>query len=221
MLATYALRSRRAQGRLLLLGLLGLLAAPFGAARAEGPAKPDIRDNFQKGAMHAGATVGYGHGFRFGSDADKQLSAILGDVRMATVIPRFGYALTGPIGGDSFLRGNIDMLVELAFLFNAEPWFGFGGGGGTSLRYNFLFNRIAVPYVEINLGLLGIDFDLGRQADGFAFNVGAGAGSHWRIGERTTLTTEIRWQHISNAYTKKPNDGINTMQFMLGVYRFF
>ena len=37
----------------------------------------------------------------------------------------------------------------------------------------------------------------------------------------TTLTTEVRWQHISNGNTKMPNNGINAMQFMLGVYRFF
>jgi hypothetical protein len=205
-------------GRLL---ALGLFVVPLATARAEGPGEPDIRDNFHKGAKHIGATVGYGHGFRFGSDKNKHLSAVLGEVRMATLIPRFGYGFSDPIGGDSILRGNVDLLFELAFLFNTEPHFGFGGGGGTSLRYNFLFSKIAVPYVEINLGVLGIDFDLGRQADGFAFNVGAGAGSHWRIGERTTLTTEVRWQHISNAYTKRPNDGINAMQFMLGIYRFF
>jgi hypothetical protein len=211
-------RRHRIVGRIV---VFALLVAPFAVAHAEGPAQPDIRDNFHKGAKHVGATVGYSHGFRFGSDADKQLSAILGEVRMATLIPRFGYGVTDPIGGDSFLRGNVDVLFELALLFNAEPHFGFGGGGGTSLRYNFLFSRIAVPYVEANLGVVGIDFDLGRQADGFAFNVGAGAGSHWRIGKRTTLTTEIRWQHISNAGTSHPNDGINTIQFMLGVYRFF
>ena len=213
-----AIRRRWMFGRIV---AFALLVAPFSAARAEGPAEPDIRDNFHKGSKHIGATAGYGHGFRFGSDKNKQLSAILGEVRMATLIPRFGYGATDPIGGDSFLRGNVDMLFKLAFLFNAEPHFGFGGGGGTSLRYNFLFSRIAVPYVEANLGVLGIDFDLGRQADGFAFNVGAGVGSHWRIGDRTTLTTEVRWQHISNAGTDHPNDGINDMQFMIGVYRFF
>lgn len=218
MRGTGALRPRRSLGFAL---LLVVCAASVGTADAEGPAEPDIRNNFHKGAMHAGATVGYAHGFRFHSEQNHGPNGILGDVQMATLIPRFGYGLTDPIGGDSFLRGNLDLLVELAFLFNAEPWFGFGGGGGLSLRYNFLFNRIAAPYIEVNGGLLGIDFDLGQQADGFAFNIGAGVGSHWRIGERTTLTTEVRFQHISNAYTEHPNNGIHQMQFMLGLYRFF
>jgi ABC-type Fe3+/spermidine/putrescine transport system ATPase subunit len=103
------------------LAAFALLAAPFAVARAEGSAEPDIRDNFHKGAKQVGMTVGYGHGFRFGSDENKKKSAILGDVRMATLIPRFGYGATDPIGGDSILRGNIDMLFELALLFNNSP----------------------------------------------------------------------------------------------------
>jgi hypothetical protein len=187
------------------------------SARAEG----DIRERFHAGAMHAGLTVGYGYGFRFGSDANKRLSAELGEVRPVAVIPRFGYGFTDPIGGDSFLRGNVDLIFEAALLYDTEPHEGFGGGVGTSLRYNFLCSRLAVPYAEINLGVLGLDFDLNRQSDGFNFNVGAGVGSHWRLNDELSITTEIRWQHISNAYTQRPNDGINTIQFLIGFYRWY
>ena len=88
--------------------ICGLVAAVPTSAKAEG----DIRERFHAGAKHFGLTVGYGYGFRFGSDANKKLSAELGDVRPVAVIPRFGYGFTDPIGGDSFLRGNIDLLFE-------------------------------------------------------------------------------------------------------------
>jgi hypothetical protein len=196
--------------------VLALLSAA--TARAD---EPDIRDRFHKGAKHVGLTVGYGVGFRFGSDANRRLSAELGDVRPVAVIPRFGYGFTDPIGGDSILRGNVDLLFEAALLYNTAPHSGFGGGLGTSMRYNFLFSRLAVPYLEINFGVLGLDFDMNRQSDGFNFNVGAGIGSHWRLNDHISVTTEVRWQHISNAGTRLPNDGINTIQFMLGFYRWF
>jgi hypothetical protein len=115
----------------------------------------------------------------------------------------------------------VELLVEGALLFDTEPEFGFAGGIGSTLRYNFLPWRRVVPFVDANFGLLGLDFDLSRQSDGFNFNVGAGSGSHWLVGERTTITTEVRWQHISNMNTKLPNDGINDVLFLIGFTRFF
>jgi hypothetical protein len=204
----------------LLAPLLALALMPRPAG-AEGPVEPDIRALFHRGSMQGGLVVGYGVGFRAGSEANRRISGELGDVRPVAVIPRFGVGVTDPVGGDAWYRGNLEILLEGTLLFNTEPEFGFAGGIGSTLRYNFLPWRRVVPFVDANFGVLGLDFDLSRQADGFNFNVGAGSGSHWLVGERSTITTEVRWQHISNMNTQRPNDGINDVLFLIGFTHFF
>jgi len=111
-------------------------------------------------------------------------------------------------------------VFEGALLFNTAPNSGFAGGAGSTLRYNFLpWSRI-VPFVDANFGIVGLDFDLSRQSDGFNFNVGFGTGAHWFVGQHTAITTEVRWQHISNMNTRLPNDGINDAEFLLGTSYF-
>jgi hypothetical protein len=135
------------------------------------------RERFTRGAMQLALLGGSGRGFRFGSDEDRRKSAELGDVRTWEAIPRFGVSATDPLFTNSWVRGNIEILFEGAFLWNAEPRSGFAAGAGTSLRYNLLRWDRVVPFVDANFGVLHLDFDLERQSDGFNFNVGFGTGA--------------------------------------------
>jgi len=206
---------RRVAGCALALAL-ACAATPWQAG-AEEPPQPDHRALFHRGGMQVALLAGYGVGFRAGSEKNRRISAELGDVGIAQVIPRFGVGITDPLWGDSWIRGNVEILFEGALLFNTSPHFGFAGGVGSTLRYNFLPWRRVVPYIDANFGVLGLDFDLERQSDGFNFNVGFGTGSHWFVGERFSIVTEVRWQHISNADTSQPNDGINDVLFLIGL----
>ncbi|MEE8474721.1 MAG: acyloxyacyl hydrolase [Myxococcota bacterium] len=94
-------------------------------------------------------------------------------------------------------------------------------GGGATLRYNFLSGKRLVPFLDANAGIVHLDFDLQHQSDGFNFNVGFGGGFHRFMSRRTALTTSIRWQHFSNLGTNLPNDGINAVQFLIGVSYFW
>ena len=176
---------------------------------------------FRRGSMHAAFLVGYGHGFRAGSARDRRRSRELGKVRIVEAIPRFGIGLTDPLWEGAWYRGNLEWLFEGALLYNAEPRSGWAAGAGSTLRYNFLAHRRFVPFLDANFGILGLDFDLPGQSDGFNFNVGFGTGSHWFIRNRMSLTTEIRWQHISNAGTDRPNFGVNDILLLVGVSHFF
>ena len=175
-----------------------------------------FRNQFHKGSKQVALLGGYGIGFRMGKRANRRISRELKFVRPVELVPRIGIGVTDPLGGESWYRGNVEMLFEGALLFNTEPRFGFAGGVGTTLRYNFLRGSRFIPYLDGNFGVLGVDFDLERQANGFNFNVGAGVGSHWFIGDRTAVSVEARWQHISNAGTKQENDGINAALFLFG-----
>lgn len=163
---------------------------------------------------------GYGYGFRFGSEEDREFSAELGEVRIWELIPRIGISATDPLFNDSWYRGNVEFLFEGAFLWNTEPISGSAAGFSTTLRYNFLSSERVVPYVDANFGIVDLDFNLELQADGFNFNVGFGTGAHWFVSTDTAISTELRWQHISNKETQAPNNGINAALFLLGVSYF-
>ena len=142
-------------------------------------------------------------------------------VRLIEFIPRIGLSVTDPLGVGAWYSGNVELLVEGAFFFNAAQNGGVGGGIGTTLRYNLLFSNRIVPFFDANFGIIGLDLDLNRQSDGFNFNVGFGGGVHWFVSDRIAISTELRWQHISNMETQLPNDGINTGLFLVGTSYFF
>lgn len=203
----------------LLCAILWVASGLSASARADDDGLAG-RELFRRGSKQVALLGGYGDGFRWGSARNADYNRELRDVGIVNVIPRLGFGLTDPIG-DSWYRGNVETLLEGAFLINTDPRSGFAGGGGTSLRYNFLQWDRVVPFVDANLGLLDLDFDVESQSDGFNFNVGAGVGSHWFVSDRTAVTTEVRWQHISNARTKLPNNGINDVLYLLGVSYFW
>ena len=84
------------------------------------------------------------------------------------------------------------------------------------LRYNFLESGRVVPFIEAGAGLLGTDFDLKGQSDGFNFSVQGGLGLHFFVLPRVAVTAEARLHHISNAGLRQPNNGINDCLFLLG-----
>jgi opacity protein-like surface antigen len=180
-----------------------------------------VAHHFMDGSMQIGILAGYGIGFRIGSKADRESSRELAGVRLIEFIPRIGVGISDRLGGDAWYGGNVETLFEGALFHNTAQNGGYGVGLGTTLRYNFIFSDQIVPFIDANFGIITLNLDLERQSDGFNFNVGFGGGAHWFLSDNMAITTEIRWQHISNAKTKLPNDGINVGLFLLGFSYFF
>jgi hypothetical protein len=201
---------------------LAVAALPQAAPAEPPPGRDDPAATwFVRGGKHAAFSAGYGIGFRTGSKSDREKSRELGDVSLIELVPRVAIGITDPLGGDAWYRGNVEMSLEGAVIFNTEPRFGWAAGGGSTLRYNLLYGRRLVPFLDANFGLLHLDFDLEGQSDGFNLNVGFGTGFHWFLSERTALTPAVRWQHISNAGTSSPNAGINDVLFLIGASYFW
>ena len=178
------------------------------------PAPEEARPPFSRWSHHLSLMGGYGFGLPIGASADSDLE----DTQYAAVIPRWGIGLTNPLGrDDAWYRGNLELLLEGAFLFQHEPRNGFAGGGGFMLRWNFLRLGRFVPFAEIGAGLIDLDFDFDEQSDGLNFTPQGGFGLHWFATERLAITGGWRLHHISNAGTKDENDGINSSLFLLGV----
>jgi hypothetical protein len=198
-----------------LFGLTTLLSQPCVADPGDSSTpttqvQPDA--NFGYGKQEWSLAVGYGFGVGLGGSNNGNLKQI----RFAAVVPRWGIGLTDPLAEGAWYRGNLDLLVEGAALFEYHPEHGFAGGATLMLRYNFLQSERVVPFIEAGAGLVGTDFDLRGQSDGFNFSLQGGLGFHAFLMPRLALTAEARLHHISNAGLRVPNDGINDCLFLVG-----
>jgi len=182
------------------------------AAPPVSTAQVETNANFGYGRQELSIAAGYGFGVGLGGSNTGNLK----DIRFAALIPRWGIGLTDPLADGTWYEGNLDLLIEGAFLFAYRPVHGFAGGGTLMLRYNFLESGRVVPFLEAGAGLLGTDFDLKGQSDGFNFSVQGGLGLHFFLLPRLAVTAEARLHHISNAGLRQPNNGINDCLFLLG-----
>ncbi|HME68876.1 MAG TPA: acyloxyacyl hydrolase [Myxococcota bacterium] len=198
-----------------LLGLTALLSQPCLADPAEQSASPaQVRTdaNFGYGKQEWSIAAGYGFGVGIGGSNSGNLK----DIRFGALVPRWGVGLTDPLAEGTWYEGNLDLLVEGAFLFEYHPVHGFAGGGTLVFRYNFLQSGRVVPFIEAGAGILGTDLDLKGQSDGFNFSVQGGLGLHFFVLPRVAVTAEARLHHISNAGLRAPNNGINDSLFLVG-----
>lgn len=172
---------------------------------------------FGLGRQKIGLAVGYGFGIPLGGTKGGDVE----EIQYTYVAPHWGIGISNPMGGDSWYRGNVELLMEGAFIINFEPKSGFAGGATAMLRYNFLPGGNFIPFIELGGGIVSLDFDLqDEQSDGFNFTPQGGVGFHYFVSERTALTAQWRLHHISNAGIDEPNDGINSSLFLIGVSAF-
>jgi lipid A 3-O-deacylase len=171
---------------------------------------------FGFGKQSLGLSGGYGLALPVGGTDAPELE----DIEFVYVTPRWGIGITDPLGGRSWYRGNFELLLEGTFLYMLEPKSGIAGGLAPGVRYNFLTGTRIIPFLQVGVGFIALDADLARQSDGLNFIVQSGLGLHYFITQRTALTGEWRFHHISNASIHDKNAGINSSLFMLGVTYF-
>ena len=198
--------------RLPILLLTTLLAAAPPALAGEAPGADDRR--FGRGRLHLGFSTGWGQGYEPGSHPQDE-------VRMLAFVPSLGVGLTDPLGGEAWYAGNLDLSIEPQFLVDLSSGGGFAGGTALLLRYQLLGLPGLVPFVSVGAGMAGVDFDGTHQDDGFNFILQAGAGAHLLLTERTALSLDARWHHLSNAGTRSPNSGIDSALVLVGATWFF
>jgi hypothetical protein len=170
-------------------------------------------DLFSSGRQSLGIAGGYGTALPFRQGSDREVR----NVQYAYIAPRWGIGLSNPLGGSSWYRGNVELVLEGSFFYIFEPKGGFAGGFTPLFRYNFLAGRRLVPFLEGGAGVVALDADLREQADGFNFTPQAGVGLHYFLTERTALTGEFRYLHVSNAGIHERNRGIDSTLFLLGI----
>jgi lipid A 3-O-deacylase len=193
------------------LGILCFLPSVFmkhGAALAS-----DSTSIFRRGRQSIGIAAGHGVALPVGGSASGELR----DVQFLYFAPRWSVGLSDPMGAGTWYRGNFELVLEGTFLYGFEPRSGIAGGFTPLFRYNFLAGDRWVPFIQAGAGVLALDFDVRRQADGINFTPQAGVGLHYFLSERTALTGEWRYLHISNASIHRNNSGINSSVVLVGL----
>jgi len=199
------------RGVLLCAALAGAAPSPSGAEAAQAP------DAFARGRMALGLAAGYGLGADlFGSGGTENE-----EVSFAALLPSFWLAPAGLLGGDAWYAGSPALGLEGGLFANAEPRCGIAGSAALLTRYHWLPPALRggrlVPFLELSLGIGGLDFDLDQQDDGFNFFLQGGAGAHWLFSPRAALSCGWRYHHVSNAGTRRPNIGINSHLLLFGL----
>jgi hypothetical protein len=178
------------------------------------PDASDIDDHFQRGLHEASA----GAGVLFSNTVRKHDRP---EVNYVLLSAELGYMLYAP-SGDSFLRGNFEIVAEM---FGAEIYGGPGNyivGAGLLLRYNFVPKDCRwVPHVDFGGGGSAMDIPHSYDGKSFNFHINADAGLHYFIRPNLALNADYLFQHISNADLWSKNVGVNTSGPVFGVSLFF
>jgi hypothetical protein len=143
------------------------------------------------------------------------------DTQAMNAAVRVGKVLTADHGG-GFIRGNFEWsadLIPFYFLWQPAPVKDAIGEGfnAVNLKWNFTSKRRVVPFLELGGGALFTNHVVPANTSHVNFLTHATLGFQFFNNRRRAFTTNVLFQHISNAGLAQPNPGINTIQFQIGV----
>ena len=134
---------------------------------------------------------------------------------------RYGWVLTRAHGPGP-VRGHFEYAVDAVpatIVFQNNNTFG-TGIDPVVLKWNFERHGRWAPYAEIDGGLLFTTEQVPPGTSNVNFTPGAAFGVQF-FGHHWNPMIAVRYLHISNAGLSAPNPGINTVQVMVGLGRFF
>lgn len=126
------------------------------------------------------------------------------------LMPSWMMTLTEPIG-PGWLRGQISIGAEMAYLQFREPIVTHGIGFTPRIKYTFVGLDRLRPYAEFAGGPFWTDLggNIDEQANEFNFVLTGGVGVSWFLTPQLAANVGYRFHHISNAGTAFPNLGLN------------
>jgi hypothetical protein len=194
--------------------LLALLLAPLvllGTAHRGEAFDADAA--FSRGGYVLSVEGGYGEQFDL-------WNATITDLDFWNAGIRVGFLPWGVIGSGP-LKGAFEIGVEPFYQRFFDPEDAFFAGLGAVARYHFLPLGRFVPYIELAAAPGGTDLRVREQRTDVVFLLFGGVGASFFVSERAALYAGYRFQHISNAGTDSPNQGINSHTGVVGLSLFF
>ena len=173
----------------------------------------DAETTFRKGGYVLSVEGGYGEQFDLWNASITGLDFFNAGIRV-------GFLPWGVIGPGP-LKGAFEIGVEPFYQRFIDPEDAFFAGLGAVVRYHFLPLGRLVPYVELGAAPGGTDLRVKEQRTDVVFLLFGGVGASYFVAERAVLYAGYRFQHISNAGTDSPNQGINSHTGVVGLSIFF
>jgi hypothetical protein len=178
-------------------------------------AADQLQPRFGRKRQQIGLVAGFGYG-----KLHRRGSPVVSDVMYVPIYPRWSIGITNPLGGDSWYRGNVDIVLEGTFFYAVQPKGGYFAGATGGLRYNFLRSERFVPFIDLGAGVGSIQLNLRELSDGIGFPLYAGGGAHAFVSPTVAVTMHARWQHLSNGGLNDRNESLNDGVFLIGLTYF-
>ena len=115
--------------------------------------------------------------------------------------------------------------VKGALEFEVEPMFGMfltpsravEAGLNVLFTYNFETGTRFIPFFSAGAGFLYTNLDVKELGSKFNGAPQGGPGIKYMLNDRTAFSLQTRIHHISNAGTAKPNKGVDSFMFLIGM----
>jgi hypothetical protein len=126
--------------------------------------------------------------------------------------------VTDPVGS-GWWQGNLEVLVEPLYAKFTQPFTAEAAGGSLVLKYNFLSLGRWMPFWDAGAGMIWTDLAprIPELSTPFEFVLETGPGVHYFLTNRLTVTTGVRFHHMSNSGLGERNTGINAFLPYIGV----
>lgn len=118
-------------------------------------------------------------------------------------------------------KGTLSFVIEPQLNRVTEPEKDIEFGIGVGVQYSYPLMERFSPYIVGVVGPHYLNLATETQARGFIFSCTIGAGSYFFLTKEVALNIGYRLRHMSNAYTRSPNHGIDSNFAIAGLSVFF
>ncbi len=133
----------------------------------------------------------------------------------------YGWIFGDVVGEDRWYRGNWELLLEGFAGAQYHPRTKYVAGLNPMIRYNFATGTRWIPFIGGGVGPTVTDIGSSDLSTTYEFNLQGGVGLHYFCCDNAAFTVEARYLHFSNAGLGDPNEGVNTISYLVGFSWFF
>lgn len=164
---------------------------------------------FTRNSFIAGVSAGVGFGASIlGSQERHDLALAYGHI---------GRIMTGTLAESSSYAGNLALFGEVFGGVQYDPEDAYLAGLTFGPRYYFKGLERLKPFVDAGAGVSITDIGEPDLSTTFQFNLSLSAGIFYFLRDDFAVSFQMRGIHLSNAYIEEPNNGVNTLLFLIGL----
>ena len=119
------------------------------------------------------------------------------------------------------IPGRLNFVLEPFINTVYEPTSNIEVGSNFLFKYVLPLTKTVQPYIKGGIGALYMSMHTDEQSTQYNFLPQGGGGVHIFLNEKTALTFEYRYRHLSNASIEHPNSGIDADLYLGGISFFF